>query len=258
MSIAIHVLALATFSVAGALWPRYPQGVLSRDTGVNVVTGIGLFLLRIAVPWSIVEHGGAGLVPIGGMPVAAQVLLAFVALDLARYALHLAHHRVPILWRFHRVHHSSEHLDATSGLRMHVVDFAQLAVLPGLLFAGLLDVSESPGWLVPAVLAPGVAFDAFQHANLRFEARRGFGRAWDWILNNPHFHAWHHVADPTVCHGNYGNVLTVWDRLFGTCVSGDGLPDAFGLDDAQRLRNDPLSLQLLRAPEPVAARGGTA
>jgi len=257
LTLAIHVSALASFLVAGLLWPRYPQAVPSRDTLVNLATGAGLFLLRVAVPWTIVAPLDGGWIRIGGMPAPLQVLLAFLALDLARYGLHRAHHRVPWLWSFHRVHHSSERLDATSGLRMHVVDFAQLALLPVILFGFVLDTTGSPAWLVPAALAPGVVSDAFQHANVRFDVRGATGWLWDRLLNNPHFHAWHHAADPTVCHGNYGNVLTVWDRLFGTCVSAEGLPDAFGLDAGQRLRNDPLNLQLLRAEEPVAARGGT-
>lgn len=256
MTLAMQALALAMFSVAGLLWPRYPQSVSGRDTVVNLATGAGLFMLKLAVPWLIVTESRPGWIGISGMPVLVQVLVGFVALDLARYALHVAHHRVPLLWWFHRVHHSSERLDATSGLRMHVVDFAQLAALPVLLFGWVLDTTGSPQWLVPAVLMPGAISDAFQHANLRFRAGSGPGRAWDLLLNNPHFHAWHHAADAT-CHGNYGNTLTVWDRMFGTSVSREGLPAAFGLDATQRLRNDPMSLQLLRADEPSAARGGT-
>jgi sterol desaturase/sphingolipid hydroxylase (fatty acid hydroxylase superfamily) len=190
--------------------------------------------------------GGPGLVPIGGLPLIVQWVILFLTLDLARWALHLAHHRIPWLWRFHRVHHSSERLNATSGMRMHVVDFLQLALLPVLLFGVLFQLGETPVWLAPSVLVPGLVSDAFQHANVRIPIRSRFWRAWDAVLNNPHFHAWHHTNEGRLCDGNYGNVLTIWDRLFRTCVSREALPEGFGLERGDRLVNGAVSLQLLR------------
>jgi sterol desaturase/sphingolipid hydroxylase (fatty acid hydroxylase superfamily) len=246
----VQVSALVAFSGAGLLWPRRDQPLIGRDTAINLVTGAVLVVIRWTLLAALLSRLGPGLVPVGQLPLVAQLLAGFLILDFSRWALHLAHHRVPFLWSFHRVHHSTPRLDATSGLRMHVVDFVQLAALPALLFSVVFDTSASPEWLVPVLLVPGVVFDAFEHANLRFPIRSAVGRTWDAALNNPHFHAWHHTDEGHLCDGNYGNVLTIWDRLFGTCVSRDELPAAFGLDSTQRLVNDPLGLQLLRRPEP--------
>jgi sterol desaturase/sphingolipid hydroxylase (fatty acid hydroxylase superfamily) len=161
----------------------------------------------------------------------------------------MLHHRVPILWTFHRVHHSPTTLNATSGLRMHIVDFVQLAFLPTVLFSVVFDLSSVPAWFLPTLLMPGVVFDAFEHGNLPFDVRRPVQRLWDRVLNNPHFHAWHHTSDGHLRDGNYGNVLTVWDRLFGTCVSTDDLPEAMGLDASSTLRNGVLPLQALVAED---------
>jgi sterol desaturase/sphingolipid hydroxylase (fatty acid hydroxylase superfamily) len=245
---AAQIVAIGAFAIAGRWSPRKAQPWWSGELLVDLVTGAALAGLKWTVLAAPVAWIGtrAGLVPIGRLPAPVAWLACFLALDLARYALHRIHHRVPWLWSFHRVHHSSERLDATSGLRMHVVDFLQLSLVPLVLFNLVFDVSTEPAWWLPSLLLPGVLIDAFQHSNLRFPIRAPLGRALDRVLNNPHFHAWHHTAEGASCDGNYGNVLTLWDRLFQTCVSRDTLPARFGLDDANHLVIDPISLQLLR------------
>ena len=103
--------------------------------------------------------------------------------------------------------------------------------------------------MLPSVLLVGTFFDAFQHANIRFSIEHPVGKLWACSLNNPHFHAWHHVREANGQDGNYGNVLLIWDRTFGTEVTQAQLPDALGLNSSQALQtSDPLSLQLLRRP----------
>lgn len=250
--VAAQVVALGAFFAAGRLAPRRAQPVLAPDLFVDLTTGATLAALKwtvLALPLAAIAsyHGG---IPLGRLPAPLAWILCFLVLDFSRYLLHRVHHRVPWLWTFHRVHHSSERIDATSGLRMHVVDFLQLALLPVILFGLVLDVSDRAWWFLPSLLLPGVLFDAFEHSNLAFPAQRGLGWGWDRVLNNPHFHAWHHTADGAQRDGNYGNVLTIWDRALGTCVSEDTLPERFGLDDASRLKNDTVSLQLLRPRGP--------
>jgi sterol desaturase/sphingolipid hydroxylase (fatty acid hydroxylase superfamily) len=101
--------------------------------------------------------------------------------------------------------------------------------------------------VVEAALAVGVVSDAFQHANIRMDMTRPLNRAWNTVLNNPHFHCWHHTRDGALRDGNYGNVLTIWDRIFGTEVTGDLPPERYGLPDKQQLQQTVLSLQLLRS-----------
>ena len=242
----IQLGAMVLFLGAGWLWPRRDDGFFHADTAINLATGAVLVLLKLLVIRHLIAGIGDGWLDLSVLPGPVQVVVAFLIIDSARWALHLAHHRVPFLWVFHRVHHSTERIDATAGLRMHVVDFVQLVFLPVLLFSVLIDVSGCPSWLVPAVMVPGVTLDAFQHSNLRLNIHSPFWRAWDWVLNNPHFHAWHHTDEGHTIDGNYGNALTIWDRMFRTCVSRDQLPERFGLDETSKLKNGPLGLQLLR------------
>ncbi len=241
-----QALALVGGTAAGQLWPRVQQPLLRRDTWINLGNALLLYPVRLGLGWLGLFEVKWGVVPMGwlGHPV-AQLLFSFVVLDFCRYWLHYAHHRIPFLWSFHRVHHSSETMDATSGLRMHLVDFVQLGLLPVLLFGLIFDTSSFAAWVLPAAMVPGVLFDALEHANLRWEPTR-WRRIWHLALNNPLFHSWHHTRDGILCDGNYGNVLLFWDRLFGTDVTGDRPPELMGIDGDQRLENSLLGLQLLR------------
>ncbi len=246
-SLIAHGALIGTFLAAGHLRPRREQALLNSDTVVNLCTGAALFLVQLAALRPLAVRAELGLVDLGLFgPVWLQALVAFLVLDFCRYWLHFCHHRVPWLWTFHRVHHSSERLDATSGLRMHVVDFLQLWALPVLLFGVLLSTSEWPPWLMPSLLLVGVAFDGFQHANLLVDPEATWLRLLNRLLNNPHFHAWHHTDEVPVVDGNYSNTLVIWDRLFGTEVTRKVLPDGFGIDDSQMLEVGVVPLQLLR------------
>ena len=156
---------------------------------------------------------------------------------------------MPFFWQFHAVHHSSEYIDATSGLRMHVFDFLQLSMIPIFIFGILFDTSSFAQWVLPASLGIGVFFDAFQHANLRFRIDKPFGKVWHTLFNNPHFHVWHHIRHGDERDGNYGNSLLIWDRIFGTEVTEGHVPTELGLKSFKALQENPIGLQLLRKRE---------
>mgnify|MGYP000226985225 CR=1 FL=1 len=249
IQILCHGAALGIFFSLGHFSQRYTQSLIRRDTLVNVGTGLGI--LVVIKPLMVWLNGilSIHLISLESLHPVLQFLLAFLLLDFTRYWLHYMHHRVSFFWQFHRVHHSSATLDSTSGLRMHLFDFIQLALLPTLLFSTVFDIRTWSEWMLPSVLLVGTFFDAFQHANLRFNIAHPMGKIWHKLLNNPHFHAWHHVRDAQGQDGNYGNVLLVWDRLFGTEVTQDHLPETLGLNQTQALNtSDPISLQLLRRP----------
>jgi len=244
----IQATALGTFLAAGRVLPRVTdQALVNRDTVQNVMNGVLLFGLRITLIAWISQRSEIGLLDLGleGSP-AIQLLVAFLVLDFSRYWLHYAHHRVSWLWTFHRVHHSAERLDATTGLRMHVVDFVQLSLLPVLLFVVLIDTHAWGKWVVVLVLGIGAAMDAFQHGNIRWNAAHPLAKAWNVLFNHPLFHSWHHTRDGDRCDGNYGNTLVIWDRIFRTEVTGPQPPALMGLEEDQALRDSLMGWHLLR------------
>ena len=258
IGVLVKVVAMGFFQVAGVVRPRVTgQGLATRDTVINLINGAALFALKLALLNAIFGLIRVRLVPLDWLPnEVAQFAFTLVLLDFTRYWVHYADHRVPALWSFHRVHHSSERLDATSGLRMHLVDFLQLAALPVVLFGVIFDERQLAGWVLPAALAVADVFDAFEHSNLKINMNNPLARAWNLLLNNPHFHSWHHTRDGALCDGNYANTFIIWDRLFGTDVTRPEPPALMGLDETQNLENSPLGLQLLRrraASAPPAA-----
>ena len=135
ISVAIHGAAMSVFLLLAYMFPRYPvTGWLQKDSWVNICTGLGVFLLAKPVVLLLQNHVAIHFYTLPIESNFARFLICFVLIDFLRYCLHFLHHRVEFLWQFHSVHHSSEFIDSTSGLRMHVLDFVQLSLIPILLF----------------------------------------------------------------------------------------------------------------------------
>lgn len=157
-------------------------------------------------------------------PLAIQLVEVVILADLAQYAVHRAFHRIPVLWRFHAVHHSSVAMDWLAGSRLHLVDAVatrSLVLIP--LF--LLGFSQRAleGYLV------FVSFHAvFIHANVRFGLKPIEG-----LIVTPRFHHWHHAAAAEARDKNFAVHLPWLDRLFGSLyLPGEkeqGWPDRYGI-----------------------------
>ncbi|HEY0418802.1 MAG TPA: sterol desaturase family protein [Acetobacteraceae bacterium] len=145
------------------------------------------------------RHGGPWLV------LAAGLLL----LDGLSYALHRMQHLAP-LWRFHAVHHADTTLDATTGLRHHPGEYLVNAAVGGVVLA----LAGLPVWVVPVYGLVAVLSDLFTHANIALPPR--LERALAAVVVTPGLHRIHHSVDEAHFNSNFGSVLTVWDRAFGT------------------------------------------
>jgi sterol desaturase/sphingolipid hydroxylase (fatty acid hydroxylase superfamily) len=156
-----------------------------------------------------------------GRPFVLQALAYIVVGDFIAYWVHRAEHRYAWMWAFHTTHHSQAQLTFATTARFHPVEMIYhtlLAYLP----LRLLGVQPMV-WL-PMFLAMQV-FTAVQHTQIPW--RLGpFYR----LLATPGFHAYHHSADPAHHDRNFGNMLSLWDHLFGTAVAADApRPVRFGL-----------------------------
>ncbi|MEM6946171.1 MAG: sterol desaturase family protein, partial [Pseudomonadota bacterium] len=153
---------------------------------------------------------GWGLFHALDWPIWLEVLLVFVVLDFAIWAQHLASHKIPVLWRLHRVHHSDRDIDVSTAIRFHPIEIALSMVLK----IGLVYALGAPviAVILFEVVLNGAAM--FNHANLRLP------RALDhWLrlaVVTPDMHRVHHSIDRAEHDANYGFNLSVWDRLFGT------------------------------------------
>jgi Sterol desaturase len=155
------------------------------------------------------------------MPFVLQFIGVLIVADLTQYWIHRLFHTIPVLWRFHAVHHSAESMDWLAGSRLHLVD---IGVTRGL--------SYVPIYLLGFAEAPVFAYIIFVsihatliHSNLRFE----FGPL-RWLVATPQFHHWHHTSELDHLDKNFAVHLPFLDRLFGTYYLPTGVwPSFYGV-----------------------------
>jgi sterol desaturase/sphingolipid hydroxylase (fatty acid hydroxylase superfamily) len=141
---------------------------------------------------------------------ALGLVAGFLLLDLLRYLVHRCEHAVPLLWRFHALHHSDPDVDVTTSVRHHPAEYLFASTIYWLAVI-VLDV--------PAVVVGihGLAvfgLAAVQHGNLRLPER--LERSLQPVLVTTDMHRIHHSVVFDQANSNFGAVLSVWDRLFGT------------------------------------------
>ena len=157
---------------------------------------------------------------LGGLPGIVQFILIVIVADVTQYWAHRAFHRVPILWRFHEIHHSAEVMDWLAGSRLHLVD---IVVTRGLTYVPIYVLGFAEGPFFAYLVFVSVQA-VFIHANVRFEMR------WlDWLLATPQYHHWHHAAVAEAVDKNFAVHLPVLDRVFGTHYMPGRWPDRYGI-----------------------------
>ncbi len=247
MNIAFQFFVLmAIFSFVENLWPSSPEHKWWRRPllvdlcawlihPLTLGAGIALALLGMKTVAALAPAHGFWLTlhswraGVAAWPLWAQVLSAFLIADFLSYWIHRAYHRFPFLWAFHVVHHTSEELDWLSTPRLHPIS----QIVDTALIAGILLLL---GLAVTAVLAANVIVGAaalLVHANVRWN----FG-VFQHLLVSPVFHQWHHARTEEKAKdhlGNYGAVLSIWDRIFGTwTLPSLKRPDRFGVEGSPR------------------------
>src|SRR5438046_2201244 len=214
---------LVSFTAAAALvlmervraWQRQPVRMARRWTSNVGLFLIGTVVTAVVIPvgvYAFAQHQPPGLLSKLAFPSAAQLVLTFLLLDFWRYWEHRWFHQIRLLWRFHLVHHSDTEIDVTTSERHHPLEFL-LGTATMLVLIGTLGL---PAQGVAVYLLAATVVTLYSHANLRLPASldHRLGR----LIVTPAVHAMHHSALRAQTDSNYGSVLTVWDRLFGTYV----------------------------------------
>ncbi len=147
-------------------------------------------------------------------------LLAFVFFDLAIYIWHVASHKNEFLWRFHKVHHSDKSFNVSTGFRFHVFDLF-LEIIYKSVFVIVIGVNA---YLVLSIEIVELFFIFFHHANLRIPNEDAISK----FIITPSLHRTHHSTLRKEHDSNYGIVLSLWDRIFGTRQ--ELVPEHIGLD----------------------------
>lgn len=220
---------------------------VGRNAGLWAIN-IGLSRLAVVPLTVLAASVGLGWRPealAGGWSMLADIVL----LDLWIYAWHRVNHTVPLLWRFHEIHHLDEFLDASSAVRFHAGEVLISACVRAPVII-LLDIPLASVLVFETLILMAAVF---QHSNLRLPA--GLERALSRIIITPSIHWVHHHAVRCDTDSNYGTILSVWDRLFGTLSPTPRTP---GLKiGVERLHDRGFWALLLRPFKGRAARRGT-
>ena len=153
-----------------------------------------------------------------------SALLVFILFDLWMYLWHRANHEVPLLWRFHRVHHTDPELDCTTALRFHPIEIL-LSSGVNVLVIVALGMAASEFILYKTVMVVAILF---HHSNVAIPER--FERGLRSLVVSPAVHRVHHSEVRRETDSNYGTVFSLWDRAFGSLqLRGDARAIRFGI-----------------------------
>lgn len=177
---------------------------------------IDIALVRLALPVAattaaiFAEAHGIGLFHIWPAPFWLAALVGVLAVDFARWLQHYLLHKIPLLWRLHRIHHADMDYDFTVSLRFHPLEalYSMMFVIGVVLLVG-------PPAVVVAVFEAVTAISAtFVHANAR--TWNWVERAARWLIVTPDMHRVHHSSNVGEQNTNFAGVFSFWDRLLGT------------------------------------------
>jgi sterol desaturase/sphingolipid hydroxylase (fatty acid hydroxylase superfamily) len=224
LRLAIFLGLFALFAIAEALAPRKPRAqprVKRWFTNVSLTVLNTLVLRAMAFGLPLLAVGAAldagaqgwGLFNQLEWPSWIEIVVVILILDFAIWAQHLITHKIPLLWRLHRVHHADRDMDVTTAIRFHPIEIG----LSMLLKIGLVYVfgPAAGAVLLFEILLNGTAM--FNHANIRLPL--AVDRIVRLILVTPDMHRVHHSVHRDEHDSNYGFSLSIWDRLLGTYVA---------------------------------------
>lgn len=192
---------------------NHSKGDLATDAayvptylGVNALIEPGVRVAAVAVGVAVSEAVGFGLWPTQ-WSLLAQLLLACVVVEAFDYWPHRWLHEVPMLWRFHAIHHNPKRLYWLNATRAHPVEIA---------FRGVVNVIPlallgADGAVLALVALTNSVVGLYQHANIDFKLG-----PLSWIFSVGEMHRWHHSVKLSEANANYGSNFLFWDVVFGT------------------------------------------
>lgn len=197
-------------------WQTDLKHFFVSHAGVQVLSFLAMVPVQALFAWAVrLDFQRA----VAAQPVGLQFIEILLVVDLMTYWVHRAFHKVPLLWNFHAIHHSSEQLDWLAGSRMHPVD---VVVTRAAGFLPVFVLGFSPAALY-AYLAFVSIHAVYIHANVRWR--------WPglrWAIATPEFHHWHHSSEDEGLDKNFAGFLPLWDVVFGTAHLPGRWPRRYG------------------------------
>lgn len=212
-------------------------------TGTTIVVNFVLaFILLQTAAWTVKNDFGI-LQFLPEMPLVVYTIVGLLFLDLiGAYWIHLIEHKLKFLWRFHLIHHTDTWIDTTTGNRHHPGESVLRFLFTTL---GVLCIG-TPMWLVFLYQSLSVVATQFNHANIHLPKK------WDkwlsYLIVTPDMHKIHHHYQLPFTDSNYGNIFSIWDRIFGTYLYLDREQLIYGVDTHRKPEEHNNLLNLLKIP----------
>jgi sterol desaturase/sphingolipid hydroxylase (fatty acid hydroxylase superfamily) len=215
--------AFPLFNFTYKKWQHAGINIFMTFTTIVVNFCLAFILLKTA-DWTIANNFGI----LQWLPEMSLWIYAFIGLLLldliGAYLVHLVEHKTKFLWRFHLIHHTDTWIDTTTANRHHpgesVIRFTFTAL--GVLIIG------SPMWLVFLYQTLSVVATQFNHANISLPKK--VDTILSYFIVSPDMHKVHHHHVLPYTDSNYGNIFSIWDRLFGTFMTLPKEEIIYGID----------------------------
>ncbi len=215
-----------------------------KHAGINLVFLVCsllinvLFGLAIAGVFTFLAVNEVGILNWIDLPIWAELIIAVLFLDfMAQFVVHYMLHKVSFMWRFHMVHHSDTHVDATTGTRHHPGDYVMRELFA--LLAIIMLGAPLAFYVFYKILT--ILFTYFSHANISLP--KSVDKGLSLIFITPDMHKFHHHFERPWTDTNYGNIFSFWDRIFGTLVYDDPKKVSYGLDVLDNSKDENLAYQ---------------
>lgn len=221
-----------------------------KHAGINIfftitsiiVNFLMAFILLWTSNWTVENHFGI-LQLATGINSWIFLIIGLLLLDLiGAYLVHFIEHKVKFLWRFHLVHHSDLWVDTTTANRHHPGEsvirfvFTTLAVV----------IVGAPMWMVFLYQSASVVLSQFNHANVSLPVT--IDKMLSYIIVSPDMHKVHHHYVLPHTDSNYGNIFSIWDRLFGTFSTIKREDIVYGIDTHMEVDKNNSVTNLLKIP----------
>ena len=216
--ISCFFLVLVIMLMWEQFFPRRTTGLQHRVRQVNniLLLAINILAVRFLLPVAVVgvanlaDTNGLGLFNNIHIHPVAGFLVSLIVLDLVIYLQHVAFHKIPVFWKFHRVHHTDKEIDVTTGVRFHPFEIILSMLLK--MFVVLLLGAPVIAVLVFEILL--FMLSMFNHGNVFIPLF--IDQYLRYFIVTPDMHRVHHSTIRRETDSNYGFFLTVWDRIFRT------------------------------------------
>jgi sterol desaturase/sphingolipid hydroxylase (fatty acid hydroxylase superfamily) len=222
-------------------WQHAGINIFFTITTIIVNFALAFILLKTADYVTIKEFGILNWLP--KMNVITFTIVGLLLLDfIGAYLAHFTEHKVKLLWRFHLIHHSDTYIDTTSGNRHHPGESVIRFVFTTL---GVLIVG-SPMWMVFMYQTLSVVATQLTHANICLPKK--LDKVMSYILVSPDMHKIHHHYKLPYTDSNYGNIFSIWDRIFGTFSYMERETIIYGVDTHMDPNENNKLVSLLKIP----------